>query len=184
VFRSAAYLQSLRAGPGFTGHYAAPLDDALRHPRLLVVGEANSGKSTFLRQLACLWAGAMLDVRVDTLLFPLLIRGEDLADHVGRYCEVADASRFLAAFFLMRNQQSGWGLDEEFFSARLAQGACLILVDGLDRIPAGRDCDVISRMLEALSASGPLNRMVVATRPDAIPELAGFVPVRIGPPES
>jgi hypothetical protein len=66
-----------------------------------------------LHRIAHLWALALLDDRMDTLLLPVLATS----------VEVLDALEF-------ENRAGKWGLSREFFRERLESRACLLLIDG------------------------------------------------------
>lgn len=120
MFLAARYIEQLRAA---TVIEDAPIPDAaleaLESPRLLVLG---SGASRFLRRIAYLWCGALLDTRSDTLLLPVMANVRDLGTRLGD---------LLAS----RNREWKWGLPDGFFPERLESGACLVLLDGLEARP-------------------------------------------------
>jgi hypothetical protein len=68
-----------------------------------------------LHRIAHLWSLALLDDRFEELLLPVLVSELPLLDHLDR-----------------QNGERGWSLSREFFEERLASGACLLLLDGLD----------------------------------------------------
>ncbi len=142
MFLAARYIEQLRAETRIPdAPIPAEAVDALASPRLLVRGR---GASQFLRRMAYLWCGALLDTRVDMLLLPVLARLSELKVP-------------LAAWLRRRNRECCWGLPEGFFEERLASGACLVLLDGLEAGPA--------RVAGAV-ASYPLNRYIVASGAD------------------
>ena len=71
------------------------------------------------RELAWLWACAALDVRCDTILIPILVTPEDLP-----------LEQTLAAC----NHSRAWNLPSDYFHARLARGACVLIPDSVPRI--------------------------------------------------
>jgi hypothetical protein len=149
LFLAARYIEQLRAQTRIDD---APIHgeavEALASPRLLVRGR---DASEFLRRIGYLWCGAMLDTRVDTLLLPVLAR-------------VAELEVPLPALLRRRSLEFGWGLPDDFFEERLASGACLVLLDGLEAGP-GRVAGAV--------AAYPLNRYIVASGADCRDSGAG-----------
>ena len=142
MFLAARYIQHLREET-VTEDAAIPADavEALASPRLVVRG---SGRSRFLRRIAYLWCGAVLDTRVDTLLLPVLLQVRDLAVP-------------LDALLNRRNREFDWGLPGGFFPERLSSGACLVMLDGFEEGP---------RDVEGLIAAYPRCRYIVASGAD------------------
>ena len=142
MFLAARYIRHLRAET-VTEDTAIPDDavEALASPRLVVRG---SGRSPFLRRIAYLWCGALLDTRVDTLLLPVLLQVRDLAVP-------------LEALLHRRNCELDWSLPAGFFLERLSSGACLVMLDGLEQGP--RDVD-------SVIAAYPRCRYIVASGAD------------------
>lgn len=68
-----------------------------------------------LYRIAHLWTLALIDDRFDTLLLPVLATESPLVDALER-----------------ENDARGWGLSRDYFAERLASGACLLLVDGVE----------------------------------------------------
>ena len=119
-FRLERYALQLRAE---TSSEDAPIPEdaleALASTRLLVSGK---GAGWFLRRIAYLWCGALLDTRCNTLLLPVM-------------AQVREMDTALAELLGRRNRECGWGLEEEFFTERLESGACLVLLEGLEDGP-------------------------------------------------
>jgi hypothetical protein len=143
LFLAARYIRHLRAET-VTEDAAVPADavEALASPRLVVRG---GGRSQFLRRIAYLWCGALLDTRVDTLLLPVLLQVRDLAVP-------------LEALLNRRNFEFDWGLPDGFFPERLSSGACLVMLDGLEEGPLA---------VENSIAAYPLCRYIVASGADS-----------------
>lgn len=127
------YIQAPVAG-------AAGLEDVLRQPgHLLLHGKPGSGKTTFLRWLAwqlCRPAGPPPDFPVQDRM-PLFIRISELDEYIANTLADKEAhgkpptavdGRWLPHFLAAK----GWGLDEAFFTTKLAAPDTLLLLDGLD----------------------------------------------------
>jgi hypothetical protein len=112
TFRLARYAAELRdqcAPVGPVPHCY----DWLRQRRVVLRG---AGTTAILRDVAYLLACGLLDDRFDDLLLPMLIR----LPHV--------EERSLAG--LLRSLDvPGWGLPDGFFSERLENGACIVMLE-------------------------------------------------------
>jgi hypothetical protein len=160
LFLAVRYIQQLRAETVIEDA-GIPVDalEALASPRLLVRG---SGRSPFLRRIAYLWCGALLDMRFDTLLLPVLARVRDL--------EVP-----LDALLNRRNREFGWGLPDDFFPERLASGACLVMLDGIEEGP---------QRVQSTMAAYPLCRFIVSSGADGGDAGAGESGFDFGGPQA
>ena len=128
--------------------------------RVMLVGRAGSGKTTVLQWLAVSAArsdftGALAELNQH---FPFFIR---LRDYVGQ--KLPKPEEFLAstAPLLMDEAPSGW------VRAQLDSGRALVLVDGVDELPAG-ERDRVAEWLSGLSERFPDARYVVTARPTAV----------------
>ena len=142
------------------------LEEALIHQRLLIVGGAGCGKTTFLRQVVFLWCCGLQDARTYSLLFPIFVQLSELGAEGGK--------DWLIDFLGVRNRELNWGLHADFFREKL--GAAFVLLDGLNDAPAA------ARPIEDIAAANPHSRFVVTTRPMGRPAaeiLAGFHTVRV-----
>ena len=129
--------------------------------RVMLVGRAGSGKTTVLHWLAVSAArssftGALAELNQH---FPFFIR---LRDYVGR--KLPKPEEFLAstAPLLMDEAPRGW------VRAQLDSGRALVLVDGVDELPAG-ERDRAAEWLNGLSERFPDARYIVTARPTAVP---------------
>ncbi|MGW1768909.1 NACHT domain-containing protein [Streptomyces sp. NPDC002073] len=142
-----------------------PADQALaEHERVLLRGEAGSGKTTLIQWLAVSAAdpapaAAMAYVRNR---IPYVLPLRTLTRHGGRLPAPRD---FLAAagFPLAGAQPEGWE------TRVLDAGRALILVDGLDEIPEAERAGTRD-WLTGLVSAYPGNRWLVTTRPSAVRE--------------
>jgi len=174
----------------------APLLTALlgRYANLVLLGRAGSGKSTFLQYTAGLLAEASLSGWPKEA--PADLRQALPRPPVPIYFPMRDFRPFWEKLdlkektlerqgvallrFLGENFQT-YGLDEAFFRRLLAQGRCLIFLDGLDEVKAELRPTIVAvvedfvRLYAAADTAQP-NRYVVACRPEAIREQAMFGP--------
>lgn len=143
-----------------------PADQTLAdHERVLLRGEAGSGKTTLVQWLAVSAAGGSVgDARMAYLYdrVPYVLPLRALTRHGERLPAPAD---FLTASGspLAGTQPKGWE------SRVLTAGRALILVDGIDEIPSterSRTRDWLSDLIDAY----PGNRWLVTSRPSAVRE--------------
>ena len=145
----------------FLGHPQSASDLSQRFQRLLLFGEAGSGKSMALYRLFYEAAQPILSYEQKSPL-PVFLSLPDLGDS-------ADLEDLLAT-----------GVDRDLFASDLEEGRFLFLLDSLD----GLSAQATSRRAEALNAfmrRYPLNNFVVTTRrpspkPVEIPNRAEMLP--------
>lgn len=143
-----------------------PADQALTsHDRVLLRGEAGSGKTTLVQWLAVSAARQDLDDDRMTYLHdrvPYVLPLRTLTRHGERLPAPAD---FLAAIGspLAGTQPKGWE------SRVLAAGRALVLVDGIDEIPESERSRT-REWLGDLIDTYPGNRWLVTSRPSAVRE--------------
>ncbi|MGW7056212.1 NACHT domain-containing protein [Streptomyces sp. NPDC054887] len=142
-----------------------PADQALAgHERVLLRGEAGSGKTTLVQWLAVTAARPDLDDRMvylrDRVPFVLPLR--TLTRHGERLPAPKD---FLAAVGspLAGEQPAGWE------SRVLRAGRALVLVDGIDEIPDSERARTRAWLSDLIDAC-PGNRWLVTSRPSAVRE--------------
>jgi hypothetical protein len=151
------------------------LEDALKEPRLVVLGEPGSGKTIILKHVALKLAqgrGAELGLGTDgvaplPILFPVsayaaaLRKGDRaLSDHL--------AEHFAA------HEQPGLG---SLFADAFERGCVIVLLDGLDEVlDASERVQVVRRVQELVQrfATPAGNRFVVTSR------IAGYETARLG----
>src|ERR1022692_1139577 len=182
------------ADPGARGELAlrepVRLEDALKHPRLVITGDPGAGKTTFLRHIAFKMCDDM--PRATAARFPILIRIAELAEHVRACCHrregptVAAAPGWLPHWLAARSAQFGWGLAAPFFEGKLKSGEAAVLLDGLDEAPNRTEREAMARLLENATRAYGKCSFVVTTRPLAYQGqavLADFETANIAPLE-
>ena len=159
---------------------ALPLHLALRHDRLVVVGDPGAGKTTFLRRVAHALCQTELGdvpdaarerVGISDRTFPILVRLSRLDDHIVRHHNdpaaptEEDAPAWLPHFLTKTSQDRCLGLDDEFFRRQLEGGRCTVLLDGLDEAADRLARKRLSRLIENIGGTYSRCRMVVTSRP-------------------
>ncbi len=164
-------------GPGAARKETITVNQALaRHNRLVALGDPGSGKTTFLRYLALLYArdmaenNSLVETRLGLdeagrlpILLPLRKIGAFLTYRP--FPEDGDMERpplldFLIRFFTRERID----LPDDFFIEWLTSGKAVIFLDGLDEVA---DLDLrrrVSRLVEAFARAFPLCRFVVTSR--------------------
>jgi hypothetical protein len=182
------------ADPGARGELAVRgpvrLEDALKHPRLVITGDPGAGKTTFLRHIAFKMCADL--TRATSARFPILIRIAELAEHI-RACRhrregptAAGAPGWLPHWLAARSADFGWGLDAGFFERKLKLGEAAVLLDGLDEAPNRTEREAMARLLENATRAYDKCSFVVTTRPLAYQGqavLADFEMANIAPLE-
>jgi predicted MPP superfamily phosphohydrolase len=156
------------------------VESLLAHERLLVVGQAGTGKTTFFRFIACMLARDRLGVpergwgswrrrQPDNRLFqmtPVLLRAIDLVTALAEDSMSRDnPRRFVLDLLDEQCRENEYAIARRYWETLLREGRILLLVDGIDEIvdeaTRGRIYDVI------LDASREWNqcRVAVASRP-------------------
>ncbi|MFI8946201.1 NACHT domain-containing protein [Streptomyces sp. NPDC053750] len=177
-----AYENFLRRRDRFR-HGRRPADEALvDHDRILLRGEAGSGKTTLIQWLAVSAARQDPDDGTAYLagLIPFVLPLRSLTRHGGHLPAPKD---FLAAVGapLAGEEPSGWQ------SRVLTAGRGLLLIDGLDEVPES-EREHTRTWLGDLVEAYPGNRWLVTSRPSAVAEewLADedFAELRLSPMRS
>jgi predicted NACHT family NTPase len=154
---------------------SGPLDiqtALLRYPKLVIVGDPGSGKSTFLKYIALMIARSALQanpgIALETLCLqeplpiPLFISCWDLSDFLKKFDRI-DLPR-LIEFLAQRLQAYGFRIQVDNLENLLKTGSCCLLFDGLDEIPTENGRAAVSRLLEECVRRFPGNRFVVTSR--------------------
>jgi formylglycine-generating enzyme required for sulfatase activity len=167
-------------------HGEVRLEQVLTRRRVVIVGDAGSGKTTFLRRLAhecCAPAG---EFAVAPGTFPIFIRIGELEQHI-RICNdrkqtgaptTLESPDWLLHFLESRN----WDLNASYFDGRMREEQTLVLLDGLDEAPNSRTRASMARLFENVTTRYRECRFLITTRPGAYhtgATLAGFDEVKV-----
>ena len=176
-----------------------PLHQALRHDRLVVVGDPGSGKTTFLRRVAHTLCQTQLGDEPDAAQSGWASRTAPFRSssasanwpsiwpatpNQGAAPEGDDAPDWLPHYLAAAGRSNGWSLDAAFFRQLLEAGHCTVLLDGLDEAPDRPIRERISRLIENVTRAYARCRFVVTSRPAAYTGeavLPDFAHARIDP---
>ena len=163
--------------PESSGSGAAGFDiqTALRHyPRLVIVGDPGSGKSTFLRYIALVlgraWLGGDAQDALDRLSLrpplplPIFLSCWDLAEYLLQHREKRVMPGVVVDFLVERLGESSWRIDQDQLGELLRSGTCILLIDGLDEVRTEQGRHQVSDLIEGLVHRYPENRYVVTSR--------------------
>ncbi len=154
------------------------IESALKHRKLIVQGDAGSGKSTFLKCVAfdlSLPQGGGTPLELEERGFPLYVRVPELDAHLTKTWN-RDANdtkdsptretdpRWIPHFLAMLD----WGASRSFFESKLRRENTLLLLDGLDEAPGDNSRERMAKLLDETARQYPKCRIVVATRPQAL----------------
>lgn len=140
-----------------------------QYAKLVLLGDPGSGKSTLLRYLAHMHATAQRDGAVSagkdgklgTTLLPIFVR---IADFVERPNWRSESLSDALPHLLSSQECNAAGL-ATLLDTELAQGKCLVLLDGLDEVLTAADRNVVVQKIEnLLRGHGAGNRYVVTSR--------------------
>lgn len=151
------------------------VEEALaQHPRLVVLGDPGSGKTTLTRYLALLYAQDLaqqstraLDILGETIpkrlpiLLPLRQIGAFLRN---RADEGTDGHDLLLQFLFQALRSERIALPADFFDDALNSGRALLLLDGLDEVADPQLRRRVARLVERFTAAYPDCRSVVTSR--------------------
>ncbi len=150
------------------------------YSRLVVLGDPGSGKTTLLRYLALTYARDLLPVEkptgeegavkrrleLDEQRLPVLLPLRDFARYLERYHPDigADGPKLLLEYLRVYFENQQMPLPVDFFSARLEEGACAVLLDGMDEVAVFAIRQRVARIIELFTLAYPGNRYVVTSR--------------------
>jgi formylglycine-generating enzyme required for sulfatase activity len=151
------------------------VQEALReHMRLVVLGDPGCGKTTLLKYLALTFArtfsgeGHFVKQRLDLdeQRLPILLPLRDFAKHLQEHYKdtSTDGPKLLLNFLNTYFENQDIPLPERFFTERLQQGGCLVLLDGVDEVADVPARQRIARLIENFTIHYPKNRYVVTSR--------------------
>ena len=181
---------------------AIELHNALKHRRLVILGDPGAGKTTFLRRIAYGLCNSRLGLDAQTTAetlgldkraFPMLIRISDLAGHIAACWRkeqgaphVENSPAWLAHFMAASGAEGKLGLDRQFFEETIAQGRGVVLLDGLDETTTREQRENLADLVAKAAAYFENCRFVLTSRPQAFEGkavLEGFTQVSIDPLE-
>jgi len=179
-------------GPGQETRGPVALEEALRHRRLVIVGDPGSGKTTFFRRVAHELSGGSGagDLKLPGSGFPIVVRIAELEEHIAKCHQRAEpaaptsmeAPAWVPHFLAERSKELHWDLDAAFFEKKLGEKPTYLLLDGLDEAPSRVRRERMARLFEQATRSNWQCRFAVTTRPQAYTgqsTLADFEQVRI-----
>jgi hypothetical protein len=145
-----------------------------KHRRILILGEAGSGKSTGLLRVA--YALARQGLEGGSYLVPVLIRALDILH------ETPQSLRDMCA--IASRQLSGVG--RACFSTKdLVEGRVVLLIDSLDELPTDAARSAVLTLIEKLVLSYPSVKVIATSRPYTftghLPELEPYVGYHLSP---
>lgn len=154
-----------------------PLQEAVQaHPKLLVVGDPGSGKSTFLKRVAfdlCKnWQeGDPLPARIEAAVLSTYIAQRHTTKE-----GPADASSpdWIPAFLGAQCDEKNRGLGADDFRERLKAGECHVLIDGLDETPDEPSRERMAKLIREAAQAFDGCRFVVTSRPEGKVSIQGF----------
>ena len=166
-----AGMSLLRAAEG-SGE--VPLTDLIApHRCLVLVGQAGSGKTTFLQYVALAAADAYAGRRPgkarwlpDPPPLPILLPLHDLGRHLTREepVETVSPRHHLLRDYLV-SSLSDLNVSEDWIARRLEAGNLLLLLDGLDEVARFEDRRFIAELVTRFASFYDRCRIIVTTRP-------------------
>ncbi len=156
-------------------HESGPIDiqtALLRYPKLVIVGDPGSGKSTFLKYIALTLAQSLLTgnsgIALDKLCLseplpiPIFLSCWDLADFLKQRKQVQLST--LVEFVATRLAACEFPASTDGVERLLDSGNCCLLFDGLDEVPTDAGREAVSRLLVNCVGRYGDNRFVITSR--------------------
>ncbi|MGD9101246.1 MAG: HEAT repeat domain-containing protein, partial [Anaerolineae bacterium] len=146
-----------RAGRAGRIREVASVQDILATPRAVLLGHPGTGKSTTLKYVSYAIAAGLGDLVGEAALerLPILVRLVNYAQALG-----ADPTLRLRDYVRDLHDKDRAPL----FRQGLEEGACLVMLDGLDEVIDPRQRAAIADQVEALVADYPGNHYLLASR--------------------
>lgn len=136
-------------------------EESIIHQSLVIIGLPGSGKTTLLKHLALKlaakkkWSHHNIPNKLPILLF--------LRNHVATI--IANPELSLEEALHNQLKKHKWANKPGWFNTRLAQGRCLIMLDGLDEVADREERKLVATWVEHQMVLYPLNRFIVTSRP-------------------
>lgn len=144
---------------------------SLPEKRILIIGDAGSGKSTALRRIAYKLAEKAIAKRQEAI--PVILRARDLA--------ASDDD--LLGDIVEHTSEIAQSKNPVFGPVDLTSGRLVLLIDALDEIPVDADRERVLRRLEGVHQAYPDTRIIITTREYSFlgetQALAGYTRVRL-----
>jgi len=155
-----------------------PLTQLLpEHRCLVLVGEAGSGKTTFLKFVALTlahacrgkgprWAERQLGWTPRPLPWPVYLPLGGFGHWLAQPQQEADTAQPQLLLDYLKHCFRGQKLLERFFETALEQGRCLVLLDGLDEVPGLTDRNFVADVVAGFARKYDRCRFIVTCRPE------------------
>lgn len=156
------------------------LTSALLAPRLVILGEAGSGKTTFVRRVVhelCRGVGNATSMNLPITGFPILIHLSQLDEFIQRHSEKAGRPLTGSPAWVIEYLSAEEGWAESKAREVLHGRSGVLFLDGLDQVSTDARREAMARLIEGVGRRFSDCRVVVTTRPAAYRDdavLAGF----------